>query len=224
MFSFRHIEYVIKSYASILPLDLFSLAGSFLEEIIPPIPSPLIMTTAGSLAFSQHYTWIFLLWLAIIGSIGKTLASWIFYVAGDKSEDIIVGRWGKYVGIRHEDVELLGKKFNGGWRDEALLFIMRATPIFPSVSVSVVAGIIRLNMKTFIGATFLGTIVKNLIYLYAGYGGVRAWGYIMRQIHSVQFWVGLAFSLVALYTVYWFAHKRHVNKKSQLFTATSKKN
>ena len=212
MLSFHHIEFVIKKYASILPLDIFSFSGSFLEEIIPPIPAPLVMTTAGSLSLAQHHAWIFLLWLAIAGSFGKTIASWIFYVVGDKSEDVIIGKWGKYMGIRHEDVELLGKRFHGGWKDAILLFTMRSIPIFPSVSVSIVAGIIRLNKRTFIIATFLGTIVKNLIYLYAGYGGLQAIGFLSRKIHNTHFWVGLGFSVIALYAIYWFAHKRKEQK------------
>ncbi|OGM24943.1 hypothetical protein A2627_03180 [Candidatus Woesebacteria bacterium RIFCSPHIGHO2_01_FULL_39_28] len=43
----------IKTLANTTPLDLFVFVGPILEEIIAPIPSPLVMTTAGTLAHSQ---------------------------------------------------------------------------------------------------------------------------------------------------------------------------
>jgi membrane protein DedA with SNARE-associated domain len=208
MYSFRQIEFIIKEYANVLPLDIFAFLGSFIEEIIPPIPAPLIMTTAGSIALEQGHVWAFLLWVAIIGSVGKTIASWIFYVLGDKFEHIVIGKYGKFVGIRQHDVETFGKKFTGGWGDDIGLFIFRAIPVFPSVSVSVVCGIIRLNMKTFIGATFLGTIVKNIMYLYAGYGGLQAIHFFARKIHQATFWFGLVFVIVSLGIIYWQVKKK----------------
>lgn len=213
MFSFRNMEFVIKKYATILPLDVFACLGSFIEEIIPPIPAPLVMTTAGSLALTQHHAWIFLLWLAFVGSIGKTFASWFFYVIGDKSEDVIIGKWGRFIGIQHKDIELLGKRFHGGWKDFGILFSMRAIPIFPSVSVSIVAGIVRLNIRTFIMATFLGTVVKNLVYLYAGFEGMKAIGYLSRRIQNVHFLMGILFVIIAVYFIYWFGTKRRYKKE-----------
>lgn len=211
MVSWRHIEYVVKSYADMFPLDVFAFLGSFVEEIIPPIPAPLVMTTVGSLSLTQHHGWMFLVWLAIAGSVGKTLASWIFYVVGDKLEHAAIGKFGKFVGIDHRDVESIGKRFNGGWGDDIVLFILRSIPVFPSVSVSIVCGIIRMNPRTFIGATFLGTIVKNGIYLYAGYGGMRAIGMVARRIHDAHFIIGTVFVVVALAIIYRLVH--HTRKK-----------
>ena len=208
MYSLHHIEEIVKSYATALPLDVFAFLGSFIEEIIPPIPAPLIMTTAGSLVLAQHHAWIYLLWIAVIGSVGKTLASWVFYVLGEKFEHIVVGRFGKFIGINTQDVESLGKRFNGGWRDEIGLLTLRSIPVFPSVSVSIVCGIIRLNMRAFIMATFIGTIIKNLIYLYAGYGGLQAIHFFTRKIHQTSFWVGVFFLLASVVTIYWLTRTR----------------
>lgn len=208
MYSFRQIEYLVKSYADALPLDVFAFLGSFVEEIIPPIPAPLIMTTAGSLALTQQHGWVFLLWLAVVGSLGKTVASWIFYVLGDKFEDVMVGRFGKFIGLNHSEVESLGKRFGGGWKDATGLLLLRSVPVFPSVSVSIVCGIIRFDMKTFIGMTFIGTIIKNLMYLYAGYGGLRAIGFLARKIHHASFWFGIVFVAVSAFLVYRMARRK----------------
>ena len=221
MYSFHQIETLVKSSAQAVPLDIFAFLGSFIEEIIPPIPAPLIMTTAGSFALTQQHTWIFLIWIAIIGSVGKTIASWIFYILGDTFEDVVVGRFGKFVGIGHRDVENLGKRFNGGWRDSIALFALRSIPVFPSVSVSIVCGVIRLNIRHFIGATFFGTIVKNLIYLYAGYGGMKAIGFAMRRMHHVTFWLGIVFLIVSLVIIYRLVKKRRDDKGKDVFENAS---
>lgn len=212
MLSFHHIEFLVISYANALPLDVFSFLGSFIEEVIPPIPAALIMTTAGSLSFTQNYPWLFLFWLAIAGSLGKTLASWIFYVLGDKFEDIVVVKFGKFVGIRHKDVESLGKRFSGGWGKGVGFFLFRCVPIFPSVSVSIVCGIIRLNMRIFILATFFGTIVKNLMYLYAGYAGLQALHFLIRKIHHINFWFGTVFIIVSFGLIYWLVRGKKKEK------------
>ena len=43
---------LIKTLAYTIPLDVFA----FMEEIIAPIPSPLVMTTAGTLAHTQNHS------------------------------------------------------------------------------------------------------------------------------------------------------------------------
>jgi membrane protein DedA with SNARE-associated domain len=215
MYSLRQIEHIVKDYADALPLDVFAFFGSFIEEIVPPIPAALIMTTAGSLALAQQHTWLFLVWLAVAGSIGKTIASWIFYVAGERFEHSVVGRFGKYVGIKPQDVESLGKRFGGGWGDDLVLFAMRAVPVFPSVSVSLVCGVIRFRKKTFLAATFLGIIVRNALFLSIGYGGVRTARFLVRKVHETQFWVGVAFIFLSVVFIYWLARKRRIRSSSR---------
>jgi membrane protein DedA with SNARE-associated domain len=212
MYSLHHIELIVRSYANAMPLGLFAFAGSFIEEVIPPIPAALIMTMAGSLSLAQGYMWLFLLWLAVIGSVGKVIASWIFYVLGDKFEDIIVGKFGKFVGIRHRDVESLGQRLGGGLGSGIGFFLFRCVPIFPSVSVSIVCGIIRLNMRTFLVATFFGTVVKNLMYLYAGYAGLQALHFFVRKIHNANFWFGVVFTVVSFGLIYWLVRKKKQEK------------
>src|SRR3990167_5973603 len=104
----EHIISLIKTLATTIPLDVFAFIGSFLEEIIAPIPSPLVMTTAGTLAHTQNHTLLYLFWLALAASLGKTIASWLYYVLADKSEDLVLTRFGKYVGVSHNEIESIG--------------------------------------------------------------------------------------------------------------------
>src|SRR3990172_11487554 len=100
---------LIKTLANTIPLDGFAFIGSFMEEIIAPIPSPLVMTTAGTLAHTQNHTLFYLFWLAAVASLGKTIASWLYYVLADKTENLVLTRFGKYVGISHKEIKNIGR-------------------------------------------------------------------------------------------------------------------
>lgn len=161
-------------FSTILPLPAFTFIGVIVEEVLAPIPSPLVMTLAGSLAASSGQTVTYLLWLALVGALGKTLGSYIIYVLADKGENLVLGKFGKFLGVSHKEVEAIGKHLNKGWRDDVVIFLLRAIPIIPTAPVSIVAGLIRLNLRTYLVSTFFGTLVRNIIYLYFGYTSLGA--------------------------------------------------
>lgn len=209
------IEEALKNSASYLPLELSSFLGGMIEEIIAPIPSPFVMAAVGSAAFAQSKGFLYLIGLALWGSLGKTLGAWVIYVIADKLEDVVIGKFGRFLGVSHQEVEGLGKHFQGGWKDDVILFVLRALPIVPSSPVSVVCGIIKVNMRTYLVSTFLGNILRNLIYIYLGYAGVSAYQSFLSGLDSVESIVQLVifFSLVSL--VGWIYYKRHQNNRKR---------
>ena len=58
-----------------IPVELFVLIGSFVEEVVAPIPSPLVTTITGSLAYSQGYIPVALCLLGLLAAVGKTIGS-----------------------------------------------------------------------------------------------------------------------------------------------------
>ncbi|MFZ2664287.1 MAG: histidine phosphatase family protein [Patescibacteria group bacterium] len=157
-----------------VPLELFTAIGSFLEEVIAPIPSPFVLTTAGSITKAQNNALTYILCIAVIASISKTLGAWFLYIITDKLEDVFIPKFGKFFGIEHENIEKIGKYFNGTKRDWLVLFALRSIPIMPSSPISITCGFIKLNKKNFIVSTFFGTIVRSLFFLYLGYTGLSA--------------------------------------------------
>jgi len=152
-------------------LQLFVVIGSFLEEIIAPIPSPFVMTTAAALAQSQDYVFSQLAILVIVASFAKTVSSCLIYVASDKLEDVVIGKLGKYVGLSHKLIEQIGSFLTGTWVDDFLMILARALPFVPTILVSAGAGVIKYNKKSFVITTFLGIIIRNAFYLWVGYVG-----------------------------------------------------
>lgn len=187
------LEQTVKYYAFHMPLEAFVFVGSFLEEVISPIPSALIMGTAGSLALMQGDSLWYLLLLAIVGNLGKTLGAWCYYFLGDKLEDAFIPKATKWFGIRHEDLESIGKRFVGHhWKDGGVLFLLRMLPPFPTTPVSIVAGIIKMDLRVFLGATYAGNFFKDLLYLYVGYAGIARLYTLWRQVEHMKVLLDIA--------------------------------
>lgn len=190
MYFLATLEHWVRYSAFHLPLPAFVFLGSFLEEVISPIPSALIMGTAGSLALMQGDSLWYLFLLAIIGNFGKTLGAWFYYFVGDKLEDFFMPKATKWFGIRHEDLENIGKRFVGHhWKDGGMLFILRFLPPFPTTPVSLVAGMIKMDLRVFLVATYAGNFFKDLLYLYIGYAGLAKFHTLWRSIGHVKVFV-----------------------------------
>ncbi|NMB91515.1 hypothetical protein GYA37_01545 [candidate division WWE3 bacterium] len=164
----------LEALATKVPLEIFTVIGSFLEEVVAPIPSPFVLTTAGSITRAQDKALIYILMVALLASVSKTLGAWFLYIITDKLEDVFIPKFGKFFGIKHENIEKIGKYFNGTKRDWLVLFALRSIPIIPSSPISITCGFIKLNKKNFIVSTFFGTIIRSLFFLYLGYTGLSA--------------------------------------------------
>jgi len=202
------IEY-LKYTSGIVPLPVFTFFGALIEEIIAPIPSPIVMTLAGSLAAASNSTIFYLGLLALTGSIGKTIGAYVIYYISGKAEDIVVGKFGKFIGITNKEVERISSKLNSGKRDDLVLFLLRAIPIVPTAPVSVVCGLIKIKLRTYLWTTFLGTLVRNIIYLYLGFTSLNAVENINSEIDSLEkFGYAIVLIVVAIIFFYIYTQKK----------------
>lgn len=204
----RSLEEALKSWAQKTPVEIFACAGAFVEEVVAPIPSPLVMATAGSIAFAQGKGVVFLVWLAVLGAVGKLAGAGVVYWGSAALEHVVIGRFGKFLGVTHKDVENLRNFFRGGWRDHLLLFVLRAAPVMPSTPVSVACGVIRMKLSVFVPATLAGNFVRNFIYIYLGYGGLSAWESLLGGFENAESVVQIL--LVGAFTAFvaWVYFKR----------------
>lgn len=205
MISASKILDLLQEYSKQVPLEVFTCIGAFLEEILAPIPSPFIMTLAGSIAQSQNRPIFYLILLAILGSLGKTFGSYLLYVISDKAEDIIIQRFGKFFGIKQKNLESISKLVEGKhtW---IVIFLLRAIPVIPTSPVSIVSGIIKLSLKPYLLSTFAGNVIRNGIYLYFGYEGTQVTQGLIGNLSSTESVVKLiivgAVGIVVAYFIY----------------------
>ena len=201
----------LTSLAYVLPLELFVFVGSFIEEIVAPIPSVLITTLAGSLALAAGYGWPGLLWLAVLAALGKSIGCAILYVIADKAEDFLLVRLGPKIGITHAEVERVGKFFTGGIRDYLILIVIRALPLSPSLPISVFAGIIKIPFTLYNIATLIGNTIRSLLFIAVGYTGFSAYQSLLNHATSIEslIQIGLAVFLVLfVLTIYYLRRVR----------------
>lgn len=186
---FSNLEVMLMSFVNTLSLEVFVFVASCVEEIVAPIPSPTVMVLAGSFAKAQEYTLLALIPLALLGAFGKTVGALVVYTITDKSEDFVMHKFGKFFNVSHSDVENFGKKLGHGMYDYVLLTVLRALPFMPSVVVSVGSGLLKVPLPLFIVSTFLGTILRDGFYLYAGYIGAQALTAIINHSSNIETYV-----------------------------------
>lgn len=191
-----------------IPVEAFTFIGALVEEIIAPIPSPIVMTAAGSVAGSQGKSVLYLLVLAMIGAIGKIIGSLILYYVADKAEDFFVGKFGRLVGIKQSDIESLSKHFGEGKKDFLVVFLARLIPIVPTAPISVVAGLLHLNVKNYLSASFLGYLGRNFIYLYFGYVGYESFHVLVEGLDSIESIMTILIGLGMVFLIGWFYYRR----------------
>lgn len=209
---FSSIESFLLALSSVMPLEAFVFFGSLVEELVSPIPSTLIMGTAGSVASASNHAIFFLFWLSLVGNLGKILGSIFYYLLGDKLEGVIARKFGKYLGVTHEQIESIGKRFSGHWRDGITLFVFRVLPFVPTTPVSLACGVIRMPMRTFLMATFLGNFIKDFFYLLIGYMGFVAIRDLFHSVMGIKYYVDIAFGIafVGLLFLLWYHRKKGV--------------
>lgn len=211
----------LEAIAQSIPVEMFSFFGAFIEELIAPIPSPFVMTLAGAVTSAQGYEMSYLLVVSLIGAVGKTIAAWILYVVAMKLEGIIIDKFGKFFGVTHSDIDNLSGKLNKGWKDNLVLFVIRSLPIMPSAPVSVICGLIKINLKTFIIATFFGTFIRNLAFLYIGFQGTESANELAAGINQSETYGKIIFLALVVVGVLW-AYKQRGKKPTGANTHAEK--
>jgi membrane protein DedA with SNARE-associated domain len=138
--------------------------GVMIEQIIVPIPSPLIIMGAGAIlilpGLSIPNAFLQILWVIVLpGSIASTLGSYIGYIISFYGGKALVVRLQRFLDVDWDQIERLERRFQG--KKEALsIFLSRAIPVFPISLVSIFAGLLRIPIKPFTIYTFLGSIFR----------------------------------------------------------------
>lgn len=207
---FHQLEALVLSYAQILPLPVFAGLVSFIEEIVAPIPSGPVMLVMGSLAQVQGYTLFMLAGLTLVAVVGKLLGSLVVYGIADKTEDVLSGRFAKFFGVTHAQIESFGARLGNGWKDYVLLTVLRALPFVPSVVISFGAGVLKVPLRLFIIATVIGSVIRDALFLYAGYIGLSGAEQILSQLDTVESVIQVlcAVGLIALLAGAYYLHQK----------------
>lgn len=166
-----------------------------LENLFPPIPSEVVLPTAGLAASRGRFTLVEA-WLWT--TLGSVAGAWVLYLLGAWLGERRVRRIAEVLPLfRAADVDGARAWFDRhGWK--AVLF-GRMVPMVRSF-VSVPAGVARMPAVRFTLCTALGSGLWNAVFLGLGYGLGASWHLIEPYLGVVQ-WV-VVVGLVVLATVW----------------------
>lgn len=155
-----YIQIIIAKYGV---LGIFG--ATILEEVIAPIPSPLVPLAGGFFLLPATSTWpqallLVLLLVAIPVAVGVSLGSSFVYLLGYFGGKPVVEKWGKWLGTSWADIEKAEQKLANHKSDELVLYSLRLLPVAPGVALSAFCGIIRYRFIVFLLTTFLGSMTR----------------------------------------------------------------
>jgi membrane protein DedA with SNARE-associated domain len=164
--------------------------GVMIEQIIVPIPSPLIIMGAGAILISPGLSvpnaFLQILWIIVVpGAIASTLGSYIGYLISFYGGKALVVRYQRFLGVDWNEIENLERRFRG--KKEALtVFFARAIPVFPISLVSIFAGLFRIPIRPFTFYTFLGSIFRCLFLGFVGWWIGATYEKVATRLDSVE--------------------------------------
>jgi uncharacterized membrane protein YdjX (TVP38/TMEM64 family) len=115
----------------------------------------------------------------------------------------------KIFGVSYKQIIDFGAKLSGNvTRDWFLLFAMNALPFFPAAFISIASGFIKVNFTLFITATFLGTLINSIFYLYLGYSGFQA----LSNLGGIELGLQAFGIILAVVFIAWLLKQYNSNK------------
>ena len=185
--------------------------GVMIEQIIVPIPSPLIIMGAGAIlipgGLSIPQAFLQILWLIVLpGTIASTLGSYIGYLISFYGGKALVIRFQRFLDVDWKEIENLEKRFQG--KTEALtIFLSRAIPVFPISLVSIFAGLLRVPIRPFTVFTFLGAIFRCFFLAFVGWWIGATYERVATQLDSAETIVSVAM-LIAMVAALGYLYKK----------------
>ena len=162
-----------------LPVEIYTLVGSFLEELSAPIPSPIVLTSAGSLINEHGFNILYVLVVALIAVTGKFIPTYIYYYAGYKGEEFLQNKFFKLLGLGALDVDKYGKLIEGNKKGEIMFVVLRIIPLFPTAPVSFLAGLVNMTKKKFVVLSVIGLYIRSVLLLVLGFIGFSQLDYVL---------------------------------------------
>lgn len=163
-----------------------------LENLIPPIPSEIVLSMAGYLAGTGRINVVLVAIAATAGSvIGALALYWLGYALGEDR----LRRWlDKIPLVDADDLNTADRWFERHGRS-AVLF-GRCAPVVRSL-VSIPAGANHMKLGQFTLFTTIGSGVWNCLFIGAGYGLGSRWQQVERYSHWLDYAIG-ALLLIAV--------------------------
>ena len=168
-----------------------------LENIIPPIPSEIIMPLGGFFVYQQKLNFYILVFWGLLGTILGSLP-WYYLgrLVNEKRLSNFLDKKGKYLGISSNDL-LKSKK----WFERYGISLVFWGRLIPGVRtlISIPAGIELMPLKKFLIWTSLGSLIWVALLSYAGYLFGENYQIIETYVDQIKYFVKPVLIFIFLY-------------------------
>ncbi len=176
------------------------------ESAMVPLPSELILPYAGFLVSDQHLVeplthspWNF--WIVVIvATLGNTIGSLIAYAIGAWGGRPFLERYGRYLLIRHHEIELAERFFDK--YGAATAFFSRLLPIVRTF-ISFPAGVARMPLGKFVAYSTAGAFIWSTLLVYAGTVLGAHWVDIRHALQPFDLLIAVGFVVLIVLFVWW---------------------
>lgn len=180
-----------------------------IESAAIPLPSEVIMPFAGFLAASGQFN----IWgLALAGAVGSTIGSYLTYQIGYYGGRKLVIKYGHYVLLSEEELDISEKFFAKLGNLSTLLG--RVLPVVRTF-ISIPAGIAKVPLTPFLIYAFIGSFIWSYFLAFLGEKLGEHWDKLGGYFH--KFDVAIAGAII-LFVIWWIW--RHVSKSHRLDQGT----
>ena len=169
----------------------------FLENIIPPIPSEIIMPLGGFLVFQEKLNFYILVFWGLFGTLLGSLP-WYYLgrLVNEKKLSNFLDKKGKYLGISSSDLSKSKRWFEK--YGVSLVFWGRLVPGIRTL-ISVPAGIELMPFRKFLIWTTFGSLIWVALLTYAGYLFGENYQIIETYLDQIKYVVKPILILIFLY-------------------------
>jgi len=191
----EHISKAVETNSIIAYLTISF--AMFLENIIPPIPSEIIMPLGGFFVYQQKLNFYILVFSGLFGTVVGSMP-WYYLgkLVNEKKLSNFLDKRGKYIGITSND---LAK--SKSWFDKygvSLVFWGRLIPGIRTL-ISVPAGMELMPLRKFLIWTTLGSLIWNVILSYAGFVFGENYQIIKTYLDQINYIVKPILVLIFIY-------------------------
>ena len=177
-----------------------------LENILPFIPSEIILTFAGLLSTKSDLSLPMLFVISTVASFVGLLV--LYYISRLVSEERLyrfVDKYGKWIKLKGKDVARANNWFKR--YGEVAVFVCRFVPVL-RVLITIPAGINRMNVVKFVVLSLIGTTIWNFALIYLGSLLSDSWDVLMNGIHTYSYVMYVLLAVVIVYIIYRFVKRK----------------
>jgi alkaline phosphatase len=169
----------------------------FLENIVPPIPSEIIMPLGGFFVYQQKLNFYILVFWGLLGTILGSLP-WYYLgrLVNEKRLSNFLEKKGKYLGISPADLNKSKRWFEK--YGVSLVFWGRLVPGIRTL-ISVPAGIELMPLRKFLIWTTFGSLIWVALLTYAGFLFGENYPIIETYLDQIKYVVKPILILIVLY-------------------------